>query len=503
MIYTPVHQPYPHQVEALAKMEGRRAFALLMEMRTGKTKVILDDWGRMEAAGEVSDLLYLAPGGALYGEDALETQVREHMPPDLADRARVAVWRSGSLRSKRECADLMKTRDPRRPRVLLMSTESLSYQSTGAYQTAFDFLEPGRRAVLVAGESTSIKGKSTRTDAALALSKRAAYRRVETGLVAPHSPLDLYYQFEFLDPKIMSQRSWYNFRARYAVLQEVCFLPKDKKEELIRRHGKLPPSVMAKIVVAYRNEEELQERIEPHSYRKRFRDCAVAPPGVYRFRDLELTPEQKRMYREFKDYATTAIEGADAHMTAEVALTQILRLHQLICGYVVDEEGQRHPVPERRTSALVDLLNECDGQAVVWCSYNYNIERLTEVLQQPSHFGPGSVARFYGGNASTRVDEEREFKEGKRRIMIANPAAGGKGRDWQCANLMVYYSNSPNLEHRDQSEMRIEAVNKLDPVTRVDLRVPDTPDDLMIKNLRAKIDMASTLQGDGYKQWLI
>jgi hypothetical protein len=496
--YTPVLPPYPHQQEALAKMEGRRAFALLMEMRTGKTKVMLDDWGRMEAAGEVRDLLYLSPSGALYGEDALETQVPQHMPPDLRERARVAVWRADSAPARRSVAALLEERDPARPRVLLGNVESLS-ANTGLHEACQQLLAAGR-AMMVVGESTCIKGKSRRTEAVLDLSQAALYRRIETGLVAPHSPLDLYYQFNFLDPSILRCPSWWGFRARYAVMRQVCFLPAEAQAQL-RAQGRRPP--LTNIVVGYRNEQELTGLIEPHSYRRRFRDCARAPAGAYRFRDVDLTPEQMRMYREFREYATTAIAGAEAHMTATVALTQVLRLHQLVCGYVVDEQGVVHDVPERRSRALLDLLSDHDGQAVVWCSYNHNIRRLSALLQQPSNLGPGSVAHFWGGNTSSRVVEEREFKEGRRRVMLANPAAGGKGRDWQCANLMVYYSNSPNLEHRDQSEMRVEAVGKVDPVTRVDLRVPGTVDDHMVKNLRAKIDIASTLQGDGYRSWLV
>lgn len=508
MTFSPVLTPYPHQVEALVKMEGRRAFALLMEMRTGKTKVIVDDWGRMEAAGEVRDLLYLSPGGALYGEDALETQLPQHMPAELRDRARMAVWRSGSPKSKREVEALLATKDPRRPRVLLMNVEALSTGSTGAFEVCHTLLG-SKRAVMVVGESTCIKGSSRRTEQVEALSELAPYRRIETGLVAPHSPLDLFHQFYFLDPAILRARSWWGFRARYAVMREVCFLPAAAREDLIKRFGRLPKNAITKIVVAYRNEDELRGLIEPHSYRKKFRDCAKAPPGTYLFRDVSMSPEQARMYKEFKAHATTRIAGADAHMTAEVALTQIIRLHQLVCGYVVDDEGGGiHDVPERRTSALLDILEECQGQAVIWCGYNHNIVKVSEAIrrrfdQTGTPAERSCVARFWGGNASTRVEEERRFKAGDAQFMVANQAAGGKGREWSCASLMVYFSNTMNLEHRDQSEMRIEAVNKLDPVTRIDLRVPDSVDDLAIKNLRAKIDIASTLQGDGYRQWLI
>jgi hypothetical protein len=499
--YAPVFPPFPHQVEARDRMRGRREFALLMGMRTGKTKTLLDDWGEMVEAGEVRDLLLVAPAGALYGEDALETQVPQHVPRSIMERARFAVWRSGGgVTQRRAVESLLRERDPKRPRILLTNIEALS-TVVRAREMCSAFLEPqDRGSVLAIDESTTIKSKSQRTDAVLELGEFARYRRILSGLVTPHSPLDLYYQFQFLNPKILNHHSWYGFRAKYAVLKKVCFLPAAAQEAL-RAKGRHPPQ--ATVVVAYRNEEELRERIAPHSYRVQLRDCREAPPARYLFRDVELTPEQARIYKELKADATSQL-SAGPHVTATAAMTQFLRLHQLVCGYVVDEEGQQHDVPERRTQALLDILADYDGKAIVWCSYDRNVRKLLKILQSPSHLGLGSVAAFWGGNRSTREEEERRFKGDRGcRVMVATAAAGGRGREWSCADLVVYYSNSPNLEHRDQSEMRVESFKKVDPVTRIDLRVPGTVDDVVIKNLRAKINMASVLQGDGWREWLI
>ena len=59
-MYEGKFKPWVHQADALRRMEGKEAFALLCAMRTGKTKMLLDDLGRLEDAGEVDDLLYQA-----------------------------------------------------------------------------------------------------------------------------------------------------------------------------------------------------------------------------------------------------------------------------------------------------------------------------------------------------------------------------------------------------------------------------------------------------------
>jgi len=64
MQYQSQRQPRAKQAEALSRLAGQQAFALQMEMRTGKTKVVIDDFGRLEAAGQVDDLVVIAPAGA-------------------------------------------------------------------------------------------------------------------------------------------------------------------------------------------------------------------------------------------------------------------------------------------------------------------------------------------------------------------------------------------------------------------------------------------------------
>jgi hypothetical protein len=60
-----------------------------MAMRTGKTKTTIDDFGEMELAGEVKDLLVLAPAGVYR---TWEDQFEEHASEDLNERALVHVW---------------------------------------------------------------------------------------------------------------------------------------------------------------------------------------------------------------------------------------------------------------------------------------------------------------------------------------------------------------------------------------------------------------------------
>ena len=87
--------------------------------------------------------------------------------------------------------------------------------------------------------------------------------------------------------------------------------------------------------------------------------------------------------------------------------------------------------------------------------------------------------------------------------MVATAGSGGRGRKWDVANLVVYYSSTNNLEHRDQSQERAKDMTKIDNTAYVDLIVPKTVDEKFIAALRKKIDLASQITGDDYREWLI
>jgi hypothetical protein len=276
-------------------------------------------------------------------------------------------------------------------------------------------------------------------------------------------------------------------------------MPREGMIEAIKRMGGYVQSVP--VIEGFQNMDELRAKIAPHSFRVRLEDCYDMPAVDYSFRDVFMHPEQQRVYRDIKEKATAQLESLD-HVTVSHVVTQMLRLHQVLCGHVVDEEGKIHDVPESRTTALVSLLEDYEGKAIIWVSYDRSVGKVVEALQKK--FGEGSVARFWGGNVKTREAEEVRFKTDPFcRFNVATPDAGGRGRDWSIADLVVYYSNRNNLDHRQQSEDRAKAVGKMRPIAYIDMRVQGTVEDHILNCLRDKIDMAQVINGDNWREWII
>jgi SNF2 family DNA or RNA helicase len=255
-------------------------------------------------------------------------------------------------------------------------------------------------------------------------------------------------------------------------------------------------------VVGFRNLEQLWGKIEPWCYRVLKEDCLDLPPKVFTTRDVTLTDAQKKAYAELKEFATTQLESLE-HVSATSVITQILRLHQLLCGHLVDEQGEVHDVPERRTATLLDVLSQHDGKAIIWVSYDHTVHKLRRALAA-EYKSEGVVAAFWGGNRSTRLEDETRFKTDPHcRFLIATPGAGGVGNNWTAADLVIYYSNTYDLELRAQSEDRAHRFGQDRHVTYVDLVVRDSVDEKILQALRKKIDLNLQITGDTWREWVI
>lgn len=460
---------YAHQQTALRHLNRNKVFALFMGMRTGKSAVIVTEYGQKLVNGEATDLLIIAPAGVYR---TWETELCKHMPPNVYSALKIYVWRSGKKLAPIPSGGA---------RVLLVNVEALSTVEA-CRETCRRFLASGQ-AIMVVDECTSIKGhKSARTLAVCELAPLAPYRRILSGLPTPRSPLDLFAQFWFLDPKILGYSNFAKFQKQYAILRKI---PVGNRK--------------IEIVVGYKNLTELHNKIAKYHFRVRLEDCYDVPPKRYMTREVELTPEQRRMYNELKKNATTQLTTGE-HVTATEVIVQILRLHQLCCGHLVDESGAGHEVKSNRPSELMKLLAEYEGKAVIWCSYQRDLKLIAEKLRREYD----DVACFWGGNVKEREAESRRFETSPDcRFMVATPGSGGRGRTWSMASLIVYYSNTDNLEHRDQSEERASGVGKKDRVTVVDFITRGTVEEKIVKALREKIDLAATITGDEFREWIV
>ena len=226
------------------------------------------------------------------------------------------------------------------------------------------------------------------------------------------------------------------------------------------------------------------------------------PAKVYVRRNVELTPEQAKLYKQMKKLALAKLESGELATTQSV-LTQIMRLQQICCGFLQPDDGEIEPVPNNRMNELIDVVDEVQGKAIIWASYTHDIQQIAAALRD--RFGPESVATYYG---ATPQEERQEIvtrfqdKAGPLRFFVGQPRTGGYGITLTAANTVIYYSNSYDLEIRLQSEDRAHRIGQTSSVTYIDLVSPNTIDEKILQALRDKINLANAVLGDKARDWL-
>ena len=479
--------PYKHQEEAFNASADAKNFALLLDMGTGKTKVTLDTAAYLFEKGHVEFVLVVAPKGVIAN---WEGEIKTHLPPRI--KRELVLWNPNLSKERRDTLkELYRYTDPeghrtpgRKLKFLLMNVEA--FQTEKGTEVA-DLFVKKFKTFMVVDESTTIKNrKAKRTKALCAVGRGAVYRRILTGSPVTHSPLDLFSQMAFLDPKILGFKSYYAFQGRYSVV--------DRRTMGAHSFNQ---------VVGFRRLDELTEKLSEHSFRVKKEDCLDLPAKIYTKREVVLTKEQEKAYKQMKKLALARLDSGELSTTQNV-LTQIMRLQQICCGNLTDDDGKTHPLPSNRIKELLKLCDEVQGKAIIWATWTADIRSIADALRDC--YGVQAVATLHGETPDSerpQIVKSFQDKQSELRFLVGHPKTGGYGLTLTAASTVIYYSNSYDLELRVQSEDRAHRIGQHNKVTYVDLLSPGTIDEKIVKSLRDKIKVADQILGDAAREWLI
>ena len=475
-------KPYDHQLKAWEDSWSADYYALFMEMGTGKSKVAIDTIGALYKAKKIDSALILAPKGVY--DNWVRGEIPTHLPEDI-QRTVVRWTPTSSKKFQDEMKELVYEKNDKCLKIFVMNIEALS--TPRGTKAAYFFLKGNPDNIMVVDESTTIKNrKATRTKNVMLLAEQAKYRRILTGSPVTKSPMDLYSQCAVLSPKALGFNSYYAFQNRYALVQK-------------RKMG----TRAFQEIVGYRRLDELNQKLDKFSNRILKEDCLDLPDKTYIRRDVDLTDEQKRVYKQMKKLALAKLDNGELSTTASV-LTQIMRLQQICCGFLQPDEGEIQSLDSNRLKELIEITDELQGKAIIWASYTHDIQRIADALR--NRFGPEAVATYYG---ETPQDERQDIvtrfqdKKDPLRFFVGQPRTGGYGITLTAANTVIYYSNSYDLEIRLQSEDRAHRIGQGSKVTYIDLVSPDTIDEKILKALRGKINLAGEVLGEEAREWLL
>jgi len=471
-------QPRPKQMEALQKIHGLPAFALFMDMRTGKTKVLIDEACASRIEGTIDSMLLVCP-----------LSLRRNWGRELEKDATIPYdVHFLDTKKPKEYARWLST--PHDFKILVVGVESL--QAGSAYDLTHKFLATRAACLAAVDESTKIKTHNAeRSKRVVSLRNSAKRRGILTGSVTTKSPLDIYMQFEFLDPDIIGIGDYYAFRNRYAILG----------------------GYEGKQVIGYDHLDELAELIEPYTFQVRQHEV-IDVEKIRVVREVEMSDEQRRVYADLKKYSRIEIDDGRGLIVQNI-LEKMLRLQEVVGGHLsleYDEEqleqmrqlyGPSKKLPRTyrqaipgKNSKLVDLMEaaeEYEGSTIVWCAFKDEIFLVAKALREK--YGHDQVVELHGDIEETDRDRNVNelFQSGRARFIVGNAATGGMGLTMDRAENLFFFSNTYNYTDREQAEERGSAHGKS--VLIVDFVSRGTVDEVIIAANEVKKDVSEFIRG--------
>jgi len=469
--------PYKHQEKTLARCAYRKEFAFFLEMGLGKSKVLLDNAALLFEADKINALLIITPKGNLRNWD--KNEIPKHLP-DRIDK-KVVVWQPNHTKKwQQEYSELVLEEHSDRLEILTMNVEAFSTEKGLKFARAFVL---NHETMIAVDESTLIKNpQAKRTKSLLGLSREAPYKRILTGFPVTKTPLDLYAQCAFLNPLLLGFKSYYAFKARYAITR-------------MRRMG----HNSFQEVVGYHRMDELQGMLKEFSARWTKDKCLDLPEKVYMQRSIELSDEQKKAYTQMKKEALMVL--ADEVYTTQTVLTQLMRLQQIVAGSLRSPSGEVQVLKNNRIGETLNVLEEISGKAVIFAVFQTDIEQLVKKIAEV--YGDDSVASYYGKTPQRdREDILDNFQDPDHplRFFVSNPHTGGRGLTLTAASHMIFFSNSYDLELRIQAEDRIHRIGQDKSCTYIDLVCENTVDEKILEALKKKISISNEVLGE-VKKW--
>jgi SNF2 family DNA or RNA helicase len=378
--------------------------------------------------------------------------------------------------------------------ILLLSYDSVMTQRGKNY--LWKFLRQ-RRCMYVLDESQNIKSPGAkRTKSIVASGRYAPVKRILTGTpVGGGGPFDIYAQMKFLDENFWKPHGFsdYNVFKRHF---GVWFTAEDCK----RLHGYDPGYDKLQEFVHL---DQLAEIIKTSSDRVLKTEVLDLPPKLFSKRYYDLNKEQSDAYNQLRNNFEVEFQDG-ARVDGQLAITRLLRLHQICCGYAQTDDDEPSRLLGSYNPLLDAVADEAKGstsQGIIWARFTKDIDQVMDVL--------GKKAVRYDGTVSDDEAERNKlaFQAGDIQWFVGNPQKGGTGLTLIQAKTMMFMSNGFKLIDRLQAEDRAHRFGLTWPVDYIDFvgLLPGgakTISGKVIDALRKHYDVARQITGDELREWI-
>lgn len=257
---------------------------------------------------------------------------------------------------------------------------------------------------------------------------------------------------------------------------------------------------MGRQIVGYQNVEEAHERIAAHSYQCP-KDLAELPARMDVPVPVRMSDKTRVVYDELKKKSIVTLNTPQpAIAIARIAITLLLRLQQVACGFVTSDDGAVVELSTEKADAAVDLIvtaKENGERCVLFARFLHDLDALQAKL-------PGDVkwARFDGSLSAAEKQRVLDaFQLGRYDVLLAQIRTVSLGVDLTAASIGIFYSVGFSLDEFLQAKDRLHRRGQTRPVTYYHLLAgPGTVDTRIYGALQAKLNVAQAVTDLSYAQ---
>ncbi len=439
-----------HQKQAFWFAKDLRAAMLAMSMGTGKSKVAVD----LVVNRNHKQTLILCPKsvGAVWPD-----QFKIHSPSTRDIVCLDLTSEKGTVEKKTIKAKefLQIARIKGQQAIVIINYESAWRKPFGdwAMKQEFD--------LVILDESHRIKTPGSQVGKfAARLGRTAKYRLALTGTPMPHSPMDIYSQYRFLDSGIFGT-SFVAFKKRYAIMG----------------------GFQGHEIIGWANEDEMNRKFYSIAY-KADKSVIELPEYIDIYRKAELTPKAMKVYRELEEVFWTDVDKGE--VTAANALTRLLRLQQVTSGYVRTDEKEEVEIDTSKADLLADIIEdiEIEEPITVFARFRHDITTIKKTFEKAGR----SCAELSGS-----ANELKDWQDGKFNSIVVQIQSGGLGISLARARYCIYYSLGFSLGDYEQSRARIHRPGQKREVVYIHLLMKNTIDERVYGALKKKKDVVRSI----------
>lgn len=319
--------------------------------------------------------------------------------------------------------------------------------------------------------------RTNQSRAAHQIGERLKMRLLLTGTPITNNPLDLYSQMKFVDPLVFSTE----IDSERDVMMGGNVLVRVSDRRAMGEKAKIALSwtaFKAKYaetggfggyqIKAYRNLDDLYTRVRQVSFVRKKEECLDLPEKIFETIPIELSPKTREAYVQMATQMIAFVEHAEERVrkirdegididtgeeiavnrrrgrsmaVANAAIVKILRLYQIACGFVKDENDETITIGSEKVDATIDLLDDllaAGEKVVIFARFRHDIERLQAALTRREI---GHVSVWGDVKERDRTSGIERFQtDPKIKVAVCQIAAGSLGITLTAARTVIFYS---------------------------------------------------------------